>query len=467
MIKQDKNHRHTSLLRSLLLAWGLSMSSLLLAETLSIEQCREQALSHNKDRQQAALTTQQAEYTRRATHALFFPDFSLMGLGIYDTGKGSQMLDFNSVLGPTLYSIGTWAAGMGMQLPDISIPDYELDYKFGFLFSGGVMMKQPIYMGGKIRAGYSMAETAVAMARVNERLTDAQVIQQADEAYAQVVKAEQLVKVAQSYQRLLEELDRNVESAIRHGLKMQNDRTKVQVKMSEVELNLRRAENGVRLAKMNLCHIIGRPLDESLQVDGTYPEVDDAQTLQGYDISARPELALLDYKTELAAKELKVVKSEMLPQVALLAKYGYTNGLEFNNRTLLDGWNFAGGVTVSIPLYHFGERANKVKAAQVKQQQAQLERENKAELMQLELAQAANKLDEARLEKQLAEKSLAQCEENMHLSKQQYDAGFETLSAYLESQAQWQQANETSVDASYRLYLASVAYLKAAGRLVE
>ena len=265
MIKQDKNHRHTSLLRSLLLAWGLSMSSLLLAETLSIEQCREQALSHNKDRQQAALTTQQAEYTRRATHALFFPDFSLMGLGIYDTGKGSQMLDFNSVLGPTLYSIGTWAAGMGMQLPDISIPDYELDYKFGFLFSGGVMMKQPIYMGGKIRAGYSMAETAVAMARVNERLTDAQVIQQADEAYAQVVKAEQLVKVAQSYQRLLEELDRNVESAIRHGLKMQNDRTKVQVKMSEVELNLRRAENGVRLAKMNLCHIIAIPCHNGTQ----------------------------------------------------------------------------------------------------------------------------------------------------------------------------------------------------------
>lgn len=312
-----------------------------------------------------------------------------------------------------------------------------------------------------------MAKTAVAMARVNERLTDAQVIQQADEAYAQVVKAEQLVKVAQSYQRLLEELDRNVESAIRHGLKMQNDRTKVQVKINEVELNLRRAENGVRLAKMNLCHIIGRPLDESLQVDGIYPEVDDAQTLQGYDISARPELALLDYKTELATQELKVVRSELLPQVALLARYGYTKGLELNNRTLLDGWNFAGGVTVSIPLYHFGERANKVKAAQVKQQQAQLERENKAELMQLELAQAANKLDEARLEKQLAEKSLTQCEENMHLSKQQYDAGFETLSAYLESQAQWQQANETNVDASYRLYLASVAYLKAAGRLVE
>jgi len=467
MKKLNKNYRRKTLFRVLLILAGIVMSSSVKAEALSIEQCRQLALEHNKDRQSAALTTQYAEYTRRATHALFFPDFSLSGIGAFSSTKGTYTIDFNSLLGPTLYNLGTWAASQGIQLPEMSFPNYDMDYKVGFLYTAGVMMKQPIYMGGKIRAGYSMAETAVAMARVNERLTDSEVIQKADEAYAQVVKAEQLVKVAESYQRLLQELDRNVESAIRHGLKMQNDRTKVQVKMNEVELNLRKAENGVRLAKMNLCHIIGRPLDESVQVDGVYPEVEDAQTLQGYDISARPELALLDYKTELAEQELKITKSEMLPQVALLAKYGYTNGVELNNHTLLDGWSFAGGVTVSIPLYHFGERSNKVKAARVKHQQAQLERENKAELMRLELTQAANKLDEARLEKQLAEKSLTQCEENMRLCKQQYDAGFETLSAYLESQAQWQQANETNVDANYLLYLASVSYLKAAGRLVE
>ena len=61
MIKQDKNHRHTSLLKSLLLVCGLSMSSSLMAETISIELCREQALQHNKDRHQEDITTRQAE----------------------------------------------------------------------------------------------------------------------------------------------------------------------------------------------------------------------------------------------------------------------------------------------------------------------------------------------------------------------------------------------------------------------
>lgn len=87
--------------------------------------------------------------------------------------------------------------------------------------------------------------------------------------------------------------------------------------------------------------------------------------------------------------------------------------------------------------------------------------------MMLELMQAANNYDEARMEVQLTAKSLEQAEANVKLSKQQYEAGFETLSDYLEAQAQWQQTYETKVDANFRLYLSGVAYLKAAGRLVE
>lgn len=55
----------------------------------------------------------------------------------------------------------------------------------------------------------------------------------------------------------------------------------------------------------------------------------------------------------------------------------------------------------------------------------------------------------------------------MQLSRQQYEAGVEPLSDYLEAQALWQQAWQSQVDARFQLYLQSVAYLKACGRLVE
>ena len=312
-----------------------------------------------------------------------------------------------------------------------------------------------------------MSQWGVEMARQQERLTDAEVIQRVNEAYANCVKANEMKVVAEKYKVLLDELERNVQSAVRHGLRMKNDVTKVQVRLNEVELKLRRAENAQRLAMMNLCHLIGQPLTAQLTVSSMYPAVSDAQTLLAADVTQRPEYALLDYQARMAGQQVRLAKSELLPQVALLAKYGYAHGVKVADDYLLDGLNFAAGITVNVPLYHFGERQQKVKKARVQQQQAELERDNKAELMQLEITRAANNLDEARLEVQLCDRSLAQAEESMQLSRQQYEAGVEPLSDYLEAQALWQQAWQSQVDARFQLYLQSVAYLKACGRLVE
>ncbi len=85
--------------------------------------------------------------------------------------------------------------------------------------------------------------------------------------------------------------------------------------------------------------------------------------------------------------------------------------------------------------------------------------------MQLELSQAISNLDEARLEVTLAERSLAQDDENRQLSSKQYEAGMETLSDHLEAQTLWQQACANQVDAHCQLYLSHIKYLKASGQL--
>ncbi len=448
--------------KSLLLIYLLAAAPIgLRAQQITIQQCREMALQNNKSRQSASLATEAAEYTRRSTRALFFPDFSVSGLGLYDSAKGSfeipgGLLPVGSISGDVFVPNGTYSY----------FPGVNVDYKLHGIYSANLLLKQPLYMGGKIRSAYRMSQLAVDLNRQRERLSEAEVIQGADEAYAQVVNANELLQVARKYKELLDELNRNVESAVRLGLLMDNDRLKVQVRLSEVELQIRRAENAVRLATMNLCHATGQPLHTPLTVGSEYPAVDDAIGLQTDDVSARPEYAMLQTQTRLASENVKQARSEMLPQVSLLAKYGYTYGAEINDRTLLDGWNFAGGVTVSVPLYHFGERTNKLKAAKTALQQTQVEQEDKTEMMLLELSQAANKLDEARLEVELSEKSLAEAQESMNLSGKQYKNGMETLSDYLESQAVWQRASESQVTAHFQLYLASVEYLRAAGLLV-
>ena len=87
----------------------------------------------------------------------------------------------------------------------------------------------------------------------------------------------------------------------------------------------------------------------------------------------------------------------------------------------------------------------------MKLEQARLEQENVNEKMLLELMQAANNLDEARLETELSERSLEQAEENMKVSGKQYEVGLETLSDYLEAKVMWQHAYQTIVDAHFQL----------------
>lgn len=436
------------------------------AQTLTVDSCRTMALQNNRQKQQAALQTKQAEYTRKSTHALFFPEFSLTAAEIYDQDKGTLSFDMNTMAAPLIGTLKPLLGSLGLPVAGLQLPNLDIDYKMGWMFTGGIVMKQPIYMGGRIRSAYAMSKTAVEIARQNERLTDAQVIMQTDEAYAQVVKAEEMVEVAKRYRELLAELDKNVENAVRHGLRHKNERTKVQVKINEADLQLLRARNAVTLTKMNLCRLIGKSMSSDITLSHEYPVVADVNALRQNDVSLRPEVAMLDGQVEMAAQQVKMARAAMLPQLALMAKYGYTNGVKVNGRTFLNGWNFGGGVTLSVPLYHFGEKCNKTKAAQAKQQQMQLERDEKMELMMLELTRASQNVEEAKGEIALAQKALEQAETNMKLSKQQYDAGFETLSDYMETQAQWQQAYESQVDANFRLYLAGITYLKAAGLLV-
>lgn len=430
-------------------------------ETLSLEQCREMALTYNKEMAASVKQTESTMYTAKSYKGNFFPNLTANASGIYSTADGGY-----SFQGGQLPVFAVGADGIPQQMPAFAyFPGLDLDYKVGPMFLGGVKLEQPLYMGGKIQAAYKMSVLGNEMAQMNETLTATNVILQTDNAYAQVVKAKEMKKVAEKYNELLTELLRNVESARKHGLKPQNDVLKVQVKLNESELSMRKADNALRLATMNLCHLIGKPLNEEIQVAGGFPEIERHMAVQVADVSARPEYAILEKKESIARQQIKLNRSELLPKVGIQGAFNYLHGFELNDETLFDKGSFSVLLNVSVPIYHFGERSNKVKAAKAQLEQTRLERENLNEQMLLELTQAANNLDEAKLECELADRSLAQAEENMRVSRSQFDVGLETLSDHLEAQVLWQQAYETTVDAHYQLYLNYVKYRKAAGTL--
>ena len=96
---------------------------------------------------------------------------------------------------------------------------------------------------------------------------------------------------------------------------------------------------------------------------------------------------------------------------------------------------------------------------------SRLKREEMSQLMLLEIARARYNIEDAYLRVQLTKKSLEQADENLSVSKNQYELGLETLTNYLEAQAQWQQAWSDWIDAKAELRLSETKYLRATGRL--
>lgn len=427
---------------------------------LTLEQCRSLALQNNKDLASASRQKAAAEYTYKSYRANFYPNIYAQGMAGYSNADGTLAIAGGNL--PVL----TPNPATGTLVPNGSyayFPGLDLKYKTEMFYIAGVSLEQPVYMGGKVRSAYKLAKIGRDVAGMNESLTATEVIVKTEEAYVLLVKAQQMKEVAIKYNAVLKELMENVESACKHGLKPHNDLLKVQVKLNESELAIRKAENAMRLAMMNLCHYIGKPLTSKITVSDKLPNVTGEVTVT--DITERLEYSMLNKQVEAADQQVKLARSEMLPQLGIKGMYNYMNALKINDSKLFDGFTGAAMVSLKVPIFHFRAQHNKVKAAKEQLALAEAEKDSKDELMLLELTKAINELTEAQLEREIADRSLAQAEENMKLSKSGYSNGLETLSDYLEAQALWQSAYATKVDAYFQLYLKNLSYMKAAGLL--
>lgn len=440
--------------RIILIILLVPCSLFLKSQSLTIDQVREAALENNHRVKDASLTTEIAEQAVRQYRANFFPDISLTGFGLYSNSKKTLAEYPLSQYSPVVSGI----LGTPMQLPDVKI-----DWEFGFVWHGGVQLKQPLYMGGKITAAHRIAKHSLNMARQNQRLTDTEVIEMADEAYVNVVRASELSVVAKKYNELLAELERNVQSAVDLGMKMPADLLRVQVKKNETELQMRRAENALRLAKMNINYVMGRSLDSAVDVSCDIDTGSSSATATADGI--RPEERIMQEKLAIARQQVRVARADAMPNVALMASYGYTNGLKLAGTRLFDGADFLGGVTLSVPIYHFGERSAKIRQAKLRAKQAENDLADLDGKLALARAKAQNEMDEATLELELNTRSLQQAETSMEMTRQQYDAGMTPLSELLDAQALWQQAHETLIESRCNMHTARTALQKAMGTL--
>lgn len=445
--------------------------SLSVQEPLTLEECRSMALTNNKQIAVAEQQVEKAGYGVKSYRANFLPKISVTGNYLLTTASMEREIpSFHlptyvpDATGQLVPNILTTVDGVPIFKEYAFFPGMELNLKPNGTYLAGVRLEQPIYTGGKITSAYRMALLGEEMARLNRQKTEAEVILQADEAYWTYVRVLELKKVAEAYKEMLDQLGTDVTNAYEAGMVPRNDLLRVEVKRNEVELQLLKADNGVRLARMNLCHVIGLPLNSEITV-APHTTAPQEEALPLPDLALRPEVELLMHQVELKVEQVKLARSEFLPQVGIGGNFSYANGLKLNDNKLLDNTAFSAVVSVQVPIFHWGEGKNRVRSAMAEKRMAQLQQEELTGMMELEVQQALQNYQESLAAIQLTNRSLSQAEENLRESRDRYDAGMETLSNLLEAQAMWQQAKSESVEAGCNALLAETRYYKAAGKL--
>lgn len=448
---------------------------------LDLEKCREMALESSKKMAIAVKQEEKAEFDRKSYRANFLPKISATGLYAYMQKKSSFTIDggylptyvpqLDGTLKPNL--LLNPLTGEKVIGPDGNpvfnqyafMPDIELELGLRGVYSAGLMLEQPIYMGGKIRSAFHMATIGKEMAEINKEYSRAEVITEADEAYWQYLRVVELVTSAEKYKVVVAELVKNLTDAFETGMASRNDLLKAQVRLNEAELMLQKAENGRALASMNLCRVIGIDLYSALTVSDTLQDNVTPGVLDNNEgLERRPEYNLLEKEVELKGKQVALTRSDFLPEFGVSASYGFNGGVSLNGKSS-DVSSFTAMASLKIPLYNWGEGRGKVKAMKAEQEMSQLRMQEMTQMMLLEIARARYNIEDAKTRVTLTRRSLGQAEENLTVSKNQFEVGMETITNYLEAQAQWQKAWSDWIDAKAELRLSETKYLKATGRL--
>lgn len=448
---------------------------------LSLQMCRKMALQNSKELGVADKQQKKATYEVRMYRADYLPKISAVGFGLYNQKKYNYklkggylptykpgengQLEPNVVMNPETQKPVIGPDGNPVFNEYAFLPDIKLQLSLRGVYTAGVQLEQPIYMGGKVRAAHGMAKIGEGMATENIRYSRSQVLLETDQAYWQLLRVEEQVLAATKYKEVVKELVKNLKDSQAVGMSTANDVLKAQVRFNEAGLMLQKAQNGRTLAQMNLCRLIGLELQTELSLqDSLSTEINPEVWTLDSAVKQRPDYNMLVQDVNLKERQVALTRSDFLPQIGVTAGYGYGGGLKLNGDDEADA-TFTAMAAVKIPVFHWGEGRNKIRSAQMEEEISRLNLDKAAELMELEITFARFNIKDAQTRVEMANNALLQAKENLKISSDQFQVGMESLTSLLEAQAQWQEAWSQWIDAKANLHLSESAYLKAIGKL--
>lgn len=411
---------------------------------LSLKECKEMALLTDQDMKIAQNRVEQSGLDKGVAKTAYLPKIDGMGAAFYLTPDPSM-------------------AGM-------------MDMQMRGVYLAGFSLTQPIYTGGKIINANRLAKLGQEVSRRQLEATRMDVLAEAEKSYWMYVAVLSKIDMIKSYMTQLDTIYEYTNTAYQVGMTTELSLKRVETRRSELQYRLRQAESGADLCRLALCRIIGvedtetivptERLDDNPSAPGNFLGIDD-----------RPELHMAQQNVTAKKYDVKMTLADYLPTIGLqigwnafgnLKTKSMVQGPDGNYYPFTSTMNykgFVGAVSVSVPIFHWGEGYKKVKKARIEVENAELALEKNRKLMELQAHQAYSNYSDGLELIESAEKAFSEARQNLEMMQSQYEHGLMTLTDLLEAQSQWHSAYSNLIEAKTQCRINRVEYLRATAHL--
>lgn len=238
-----------------------------------------------------------------------------------------------------------------------------------------------------------VSDTQILRSLESARQSRQSLVNQVKNAYYTLLLAQDSRKVIRESYDMAALTNRTYQQQREAGAASDYDVLRTSVAMKNIEPEIVQADIAIKQARLQLLILMG--LDSNFELEAASQLSDYEASMYETVLSINPDysgnsdLRLLDIDSKLLKQNLDIQKLAFVPTLALTANYNWTsmsNGSPFSNFR----WNPYStiGVTLSVPIFHGGQRINKVKQAKIQYAETQWQRENleRSISMQVDLA---------------------------------------------------------------------------------
>jgi len=434
--------------------------------SLRLTEAKTKALSLNKDAQISALELERAEKVVKETLAIGLPQV---------TARGSfqNFLNVPTTVLPDFISPAVY----GVLIAEDLVPEGSggtpgfIPAQFGtnFNVSGGVTWNQLIFNGSYL-IGLQAAKSYVELSRIQKDRKDVDVKLSVSEAYYTVLLSAENTSVLKESAAALERMMKEIEAMYEQGFTEEQEVMQLRLTLNNLQSQVKNSERQEVLTKQLLNFQIGLPLDQELILTDDLetlindPLINETIAISEPDLSAHPDMKLMDSNVLLQGLRLKEQRSQYLPSLNGFFNYQkQAQRTEFNFFESGQDWfpSTVWGLELSVPIFSSGMKHYKVQQMEIGVKEAELQREQAIDGLSL----AA---DTARSDYLFTMENYQTMNENLDLAisirdktRIKYQEGVSTSFELSEMENQFIKAQGNTIQASLNLLNALTAFQKA------